>query len=43
VLAFGGGLSLVATGLVARVMSRAARILADEQPALPTATIVSAP
>ncbi|HEX4450404.1 MAG TPA: hypothetical protein VH143_06000 [Kofleriaceae bacterium] len=43
VLAFGGVMSLVATALVARVMSRAARILADEQPALPTATIVSAP
>ncbi len=42
VLAFGGLLSLVATALVARVMSRAARVLADDQPALPTATIVSA-
>jgi hypothetical protein len=42
VLAFGGVLSLVATVLVARVLSRAARILADEQPAIPTATVVSA-
>ena len=42
VVAFGGVLSLVATAVVARMLSRAARILADEQPAIPTATVVSA-
>jgi hypothetical protein len=43
VIAFGGVLSVVATAFVARVLSRAARILVDEQPAIPTATVVSAP
>jgi hypothetical protein len=43
VLAFGCVVALAATAMVAQLCSRAARILADEQPAIPTATVVSAP